>query len=94
VGPKPRFLTAGGGSIWTLNQGDGTVSRVDEKNRKVIATIQVSIPGSGRAARPYRCHNEQGREALGRKGRGFPTCRLRFNLANGLQEGLAFAISC
>ena len=47
VGSKPRFLTAGGGSIWTLNQGDGTASRVDEKSRKVIATVQVGIPGTG-----------------------------------------------
>jgi virginiamycin B lyase len=47
VGLKPRFLTSGGGSIWTLNQGDGTVSRVDEKNRRVIATIQVGVPGAG-----------------------------------------------
>jgi virginiamycin B lyase len=47
VGPRPRFLTAGAGSIWTLNQGDGTISRVDGKNRKVIATIQVGIPGTG-----------------------------------------------
>jgi virginiamycin B lyase len=47
VGPRPRFLTAGAGSIWTLNQADGTISRVDWKNRKVIATIQVGIPGTG-----------------------------------------------
>jgi virginiamycin B lyase len=47
VGPEPRFLTAGGGSVWTLNQGDGTVSRVDEKSRKLMATIQVGIPGAG-----------------------------------------------
>jgi YVTN family beta-propeller protein len=47
VGPKPRFLTVGRGSVWSLNQGDGTVSRVDERNRKVIATIQVGIPGAG-----------------------------------------------
>ena len=47
VGPKPRFLTASGGSVWTLNQGDGSVSRVDEKSRKVIATIPVGIPGAG-----------------------------------------------
>lgn len=47
IGPKPRFLTSGGGSVWTLNQGDGTVSRVDEKSRNVIATIQVGIPGGG-----------------------------------------------
>ena len=47
VGPKPRFLTTGAQSIWTLNQGDGTVSRVDEERREVTATIQVGIPGAG-----------------------------------------------
>jgi virginiamycin B lyase len=47
VGPKPRFLTAGGGSIWTLNQGDGTVSRVDTSTKKVTAAIAAGIPGLG-----------------------------------------------
>jgi len=47
VGAKPRFLTAGGGSIWTLNQGDGSVTRVDGKSRKVLARIQAGIPGAG-----------------------------------------------
>src|SRR5712672_1472291 len=47
VGPKPRFLTSGGGSVWTLNQGDGTVSRIDERSRKVIATIEAGIPRAG-----------------------------------------------
>ncbi len=47
VGPKPRFLTAGGGSVWTLNQGDGTVSRVDTNTKKVVATIAAGIPGLG-----------------------------------------------
>jgi DNA-binding beta-propeller fold protein YncE len=47
VGPKPRFLTAGGGSVWTLNQGDGTVSRVDERGKKVTATIIAGMPGHG-----------------------------------------------
>jgi virginiamycin B lyase len=47
VGPKPRFLTVGGDSVWTLNQGDSTVSRADVKSRKLIATIQVGIPGPG-----------------------------------------------
>jgi streptogramin lyase len=47
VGPKPRFLTVGAGSVWTLNQGDGTISRVDEKSRKVVATIGARIPGMG-----------------------------------------------
>ena len=47
MGAKPRFLTAGGGSIWTLNQGDGSVSRVDEKSMKVLASVPAGIPGTG-----------------------------------------------
>jgi streptogramin lyase len=47
VGPKPRFLTAGGGAIWTLNQGDGSISRVDVATKKVTDTIAAGIPGSG-----------------------------------------------
>lgn len=47
VGSRPRFLTAGGGSVWTLNQGDGTVSRVDTSTKKVTATIKAGIPGLG-----------------------------------------------
>jgi virginiamycin B lyase len=47
VGPKPRFLAAGGGSMWTLNQGDGSVSRVDTTTRKLSGTIAAGIPGRG-----------------------------------------------
>ena len=47
VGPKPRFLSAGGGSVWTLNQGDGTVSRVDTSTKRLAATIAAGIPGLG-----------------------------------------------
>lgn len=47
VGKKPRFLTAGDGSIWTVNQGDGTVTRVDENTRRVVATIRAGVPGDG-----------------------------------------------
>ncbi len=47
VGPNPRFTTVGGGSIWTLNQGDGTVSRVDVKSRKLVTNIEVGVPGGG-----------------------------------------------
>ena len=47
VGSNPRFTTVGGGSIWTLNQGDGTVSRVDVKTRKLITDIVVGVPGGG-----------------------------------------------
>jgi len=47
VGPNPRFTTVGGGSIWTLNQGDGSVSRVDVKTKKLITDIQLGVPGGG-----------------------------------------------
>src|SRR5262249_48736005 len=47
VGPRPRFLTAGASSIWTLNQGDGTVSRGDVKAKKLVENIRVGIPGTG-----------------------------------------------
>jgi virginiamycin B lyase len=46
-GPKPRFLTAGAGSIWTFNQGDGTLTRIDTKARKATATIPLRTPGHG-----------------------------------------------
>lgn len=47
VGPRPRFLTTGARSVWTLNPGDGTVSRVDAKTGKLIANIEVGAPGTG-----------------------------------------------
>ena len=33
--------------MWTLNQGDGSVSRIDPKTNKVVATIEVGVPGGG-----------------------------------------------
>lgn len=47
VGSKPRFLAAGDDTIYTLNQGDGTVSEIDAKAKRVSATIAASIPGGG-----------------------------------------------
>lgn len=47
VGPGPRFLTSGAGSVWTLNQGDGSVTRVDMKTRRAVAMIPAGIPGHG-----------------------------------------------
>ena len=32
---EARFLTVGEGGVWTLNQGDGSISRVDPKTNKV-----------------------------------------------------------
>jgi YVTN family beta-propeller protein len=47
VGPNPRFTTVGAGALWTLNQGDGTVSRVDMKTKKLVTDIEVGAPGGG-----------------------------------------------
>jgi virginiamycin B lyase len=47
VGKIPRFLAAGENGIWILNQGDGTVSRIDPQTNKVVATIDAKVPGSG-----------------------------------------------
>ena len=47
TGPGPRFLTAGAGAIWTLNQGDGTVTRIDTRTKQPTHTIALRIPGKG-----------------------------------------------
>ena len=47
TGPQPRFLIAGAGAVWTLNQGDGTVSRIALKGLKPLATISLGLPGHG-----------------------------------------------
>ncbi len=47
TGPQPRFLTAGGASVWTLNQGDGTVTQIDIRTRRATGTIALETPGPG-----------------------------------------------
>jgi streptogramin lyase len=47
TGPGPRFLTAGAGAVWTLNQGDGSVTRIDTGTRQATSTTALSIPGKG-----------------------------------------------
>lgn len=47
TGPRPRFLTAGAGSIWTLNQGDGSLTRIDRLSRRVVASVALGVPGPG-----------------------------------------------
>lgn len=47
TGSHPRFLTTGAGSVWTLNQGDGTITRIDSTSRRATATIAAGIPGEG-----------------------------------------------
>ena len=33
--------------MWTLNQGDGTISRVDTRSGKLTATIEAGLSGHG-----------------------------------------------
>ncbi len=47
VGPQPRFLASGFGALWALNQGDGTVDRIDLRTRRRIATIPARSRGRG-----------------------------------------------
>ncbi len=47
TGPKPRFLAAGAGSVWTLNQGDGTLTRIDVQSRRAAGTTALRTPGHG-----------------------------------------------
>src|SRR5262249_27632822 len=39
--------TSGAGAIWTLNQGDGSLTRVDAASRNAVHTIPLGTPGHG-----------------------------------------------
>jgi virginiamycin B lyase len=47
TGPKPRFLAAGSGAVWTVNQGDGTLTRIDSHTHDVRSTTALNTPGKG-----------------------------------------------
>jgi len=47
TGPRPRFLSAGAGAIWTLNQGDGSLTRIDAAATHATKTIALETPGHG-----------------------------------------------
>ena len=47
TGAHPRFLTAGGGAVWTLNQGDGSLTRIDAAGRRPVEPVQLRTPGPG-----------------------------------------------
>jgi YVTN family beta-propeller protein len=47
-------MSAGEGYVWTLNQGTGTVTKIDPSTLKVVATIQVGVPGGGGDIRPLK----------------------------------------
>jgi hypothetical protein len=39
VGHQPTIIRAGFGAAWVLNKGDGTVTRIDGRSRKVVDTL-------------------------------------------------------
>ena len=47
TGPNPRFLATGAGAVWTLNQGDGSLTRIDAGSRKAAWTTALGTPGHG-----------------------------------------------
>jgi virginiamycin B lyase len=47
TGKHPRFLTSGAGAVWTLNQGSGTISRIDTAGKQPAVTVPVNMPGPG-----------------------------------------------
>jgi DNA-binding beta-propeller fold protein YncE len=47
IGLHPRFLTAGGGAVWTLNQAKGSLSRIDVAGRQPVVTLPLDVPGVG-----------------------------------------------
>jgi YVTN family beta-propeller protein len=42
-GGRPAFVTATDDSVWTANQNDGSVSRIDVASRKVTSTVKTGI---------------------------------------------------
>jgi virginiamycin B lyase len=44
VGPSPRFLDVGFGAVWVMNQGDGSVSRIDPRSGE---SEQLAMAGQG-----------------------------------------------
>jgi virginiamycin B lyase len=47
TGPNPRFLDAGQGSVWTLNQGDGTLTRINAQSKRADGAVSLRTPGHG-----------------------------------------------
>ena len=41
VGQRPGVPVAGEGAVWVPNTGDGTVSRIDPRSNRVVATLRI-----------------------------------------------------
>jgi streptogramin lyase len=47
TGPDPRFLAAGEGGVWSLNWGDGSVTRIDPDTNQPVVTLSLGMEGGG-----------------------------------------------
>ena len=47
AGPIPRFLAAGEDGVWTLNWGDGSVTRIDPNTNRKVINIRLGMEGGG-----------------------------------------------
>lgn len=47
TGRGPRFIGAGYGAVWTLNQGDGSLTRIDVGSKAALSTEDLETPGLG-----------------------------------------------
>jgi virginiamycin B lyase len=47
VGDEPTAVGSGGRSVWVTNSGDDTVSRINPRSRRVVATIDVGDHPTG-----------------------------------------------
>jgi streptogramin lyase len=46
-GPHPRFLAIDAEAVWTLNQGDGSLSRIDPATQRLVTGVALKTPGHG-----------------------------------------------
>ncbi len=47
VGSSPLFVLYAHGAIWVVNDGDGTVSRIEPATNKVVTTFSAGVPNAG-----------------------------------------------
>lgn len=49
VGSRPGVVVLGAGAAWVPNTGDGTLTKIDQKSNRVLATWRIGDPASLRA---------------------------------------------
>jgi len=47
IANKPHFMATGGGAVWVVAQGDGSVTKVNAATKKIVAVVRAGISGSG-----------------------------------------------